>query len=237
MGFTSTEVLRGFRWAALAALAAAALSGCAGRPPRLAPIPDTLTSIEGDGSLSLTGPGGTARSRFSFILLTPGRARIDVFDPLGRLVYFLLITDDQALMAVPSKKAFGRGSREEVIARFLGFGLTPGEIASLLTGRWPEGGFGPEALGGDAWTLQRDDRNRVASGERGYLRFNVREFFPDSTAARLLAFEHLDSKGRIKVRYMAFNRPRPGATEAATLLKGYNERTWREMEALLSDED
>lgn len=237
MASTSTEVRRGFRRAVLVTVAVAALSACAGGPPRLAPIPDVLTSLEGDGSLSLTGTGGTVRSRFSFILLPPARARIDVFDPLGRLVYFLLMTDDEALMAVPSKKAFCRGSQEEVIARFLGFGLTPREMASLLTGRWPERGPGGERPDGEEWTLRRDDKNRIASGERDGLRFEVRDFFPGSEAARILTFLHADSRGRLKIHHLAFNRPRPGATEAASLLKGYTEKTRQEMETLLGDED
>lgn len=237
MASTSIEERRGIRRAILVSVLAAVLSACGGGVPRLAPVPENPTSVEGDGSLSLTGPGGSAKSRFSFVLIPPARARIDVFDPLGRLVYFLLVAEDEALMAVPSKKAFSRGDRDEVFARFLGFGLSPSEMASLLTGRWPQGPGGPEEPNGAEWSLRRDEQNRVAAAARDGLRFEVKEFFRDSPAARLIVFEHNDSRGRLKVYHLAFNRPRPGATDAASLLKGYAEKTWEEMEALLGDED
>jgi len=237
MDSTSTEGRRGLRRAVLVVALAAAYAACGGGVPRLAPIPEHPVSLEGDGSLSLTGPGGKARSRFSFVLLPPARARIDVFDPLGRLVYFLLVTGEEALMAVPSKRVFGRGGCDEVFARFLGFGLAPAEMASLLTGRWPQGPTGQEAPPGSAWILQRDDRNRVAAAERGGLRFEVREFFRDSDAPRLVVFEHPDSRGRLKIHRLVFDRARPGATDESVLLKGYGEKTWQELEALLGDED
>jgi hypothetical protein len=236
MDSISTEGRRGFRPALLAGALAVALAACVG-VPRLAPIPEHPASIQGDGSLSLSGPAAKGRSRFAFVLLPPARARVDVFDPFGRLVYFLLVAEDEALLAVPSRKAFARAGRDQVFARFLGFGLSPSEMTSLLTGRWTPASEDPEAPSGAGWVLKRDARGRVAVAERDGLRLEVREFFPDSAAPRSVAFEHPDSRGRIKVRRLAFDRSGPGAVDEAVLLKGYRERSWPEMEALLGDED
>jgi hypothetical protein len=234
---STTEGRRGLRRAVLVGALAAALAACGVGVPRLAPIPANPASIDGDGSLSMSGSGGSGRARFSFVLLPPDRARIDVFDPLGRLAYFFLVSGDEALLAVPSKKAFGRGGRDEVFARFLGFGLSPDELASLLTGRWTHAPAGPDAASEADWILGRDAQGRVASAEKGGLRFEVLDFFRDSAAPRRIAFEHPDSRGRLKINRLAFDRLPPGAADEAALLKGYGERSWPEMEALLGDED
>ncbi|MBN2206503.1 MAG: hypothetical protein JW742_03785 [Candidatus Aminicenantes bacterium] len=218
----------------LVAALAATFASCGGVSPRLGPIPSEPSSIQGDGSLTLSGPDGSGRSRFAFVLLPPGRARIDVFDPLGRLAYFLLVADSEALLAVPSKRVFGRSSRDDVFARFLGFGLSASEMASLLTGSWPDGAATEDAPG---WILHRDGRNRVAAAERGELRLEIREFFGDSPAPRLVAFTQAGLLGRLKIRRLAFDGVGPGAADEAVLLKGYRERPWLELEALFGDED
>lgn len=234
MASTSSEGGRGLRRLVLVAALAAVFASCGGVSARLAPIPADPSSILGDGSLSLSGPGGSGRSRFAFVVLPPGRARVDVFDPFGRLAYFLLVSDNEALMAVPSKRVFGRGGRDEVFSRFLGFGLSPAELASLLTGRWPDGAGG---AGAAPWVLSRDGRDRVSAAARGGLRLEVLEFFEDSTAPRLVVFEHEGLRGRLRVRRLAFDGVGPGAVDEATLLKGCEERTWPELEALLGNED
>jgi outer membrane biogenesis lipoprotein LolB len=193
-------------------------------------VPPEVKSVEGYASLNLTEEGTTAKSRFSFIFVLPAQGRIDVKDPLGRDVASLFIEEKESYFVLPGKKIYWGASREEVMAKFLGFALSPQEMASLLTGK----------LGDlDSWDVERDDQNRITHGWRNGLRFEVRQFFSDSRVPRLIAFVHAGASGSLKVLRLSFNQP-PN-TEAFRLAfldeKDYSVATWTEIEKWLRHED
>ncbi|MBM3298226.1 MAG: hypothetical protein FJY83_11600, partial [Candidatus Aminicenantes bacterium] len=145
-------------------------SGC--RPPavRLQP-PDEVRSLEGYASLRLSGEGNAAKARISFLVRPPDRARVEVIDALGRVVLSFVLNGPEALLVVPAERVYCEADSREVTARFLGFALSPEEMAAVLSGVWPgapPGGGGP--LG---WRLERDARNRVRRGSRGGASFEV----------------------------------------------------------------
>ncbi len=206
------------------------LSGCYPSRPSLSPVPPELKSVEGYASLRLTQDGTTAKSRFSFIFVLPSEGRIDVKDPLGRAVASLFIEEKESYFVLPSKKKYWSADREEAMVKFLGFALSPQEVASLLTGR-------VEELHG--WDVEKDDRNRVIRGRRDGLRFEVRQFFPDSRVPRLIALTHSGDSGSLKVLRLNFNQlPKKETFRLAFLEdKDYTVATWDEIEKWLRHED
>lgn len=199
------------------------LSGCRAPKPGLRP-PDKIREIEGYASLRLTRDGETARSKFAFAVDSPRSARIEIFDALGRSVSIFLVRGEEAWLALPSKKAYWRGGREEVIAKFLGFPVRPAEIAGLLSGRWSD-----EA--GEGWTLDRDNGGRVAAGTRGDLSFRVLEFFSGNDLPRRWSFRGSGTEGVVTLLETAFDRPGPDFSPG--FLRSYSSLTWPEIERLL----
>lgn len=210
---------------AVLALAAA----CAAPPPRLVP-PAEVHAVEGYGSASVETHDAFVRGRFAFRFERPSAGRIEAFDPLGRTLYILLFRGERAWFAVPSKRIYWENTAIEIMNRWLGFSMDPEDVVRLLSGRW-EGAEG----GAGEWHFTRDAGDRVSAGERGGLRFEIREFFPGDGAPRLVAFEDFASAGRLRVLEARFNPPPRDGTADLAFLKTFSAVTWAELEALLED--
>jgi hypothetical protein len=216
------------------AVAAGMLAACRPPAPRLKP-PAEIHSLEGYASIRLEGGLGSAKSRFSFQVLLPSRGRIEVFDILGRLLFYLVVEEQEARFVLPSKKAYWPASSPEVVAKFLGFPLSLEEWTYLLSGVWPAAAStGPAD---SAWTLERDGRGRVVSGLRGNIRFEAKEFFAGSPSPRRLTFSGETSRGSLTVLDLRFNVAVREAAFSLDLPKGYQAKTWDEIERLLEGED
>lgn len=210
----------------LAALALAA--SCAAPPPRLVP-PADVRAVEGYGSASVESHDAFVRGRFAFRFERPPAGRIEAFDPLGRTLYILIFRGDRAWFAVPSKKAYWENTAAEIMNRWLGFSLNPEEAVRLLSGRWED------AVDAGEWRFSRDAQGRVTAGERGGLRFEVREFFAGAGAPRVVAFEDFAAAGRLRILEARFNPPARDGGADLGFLKTYAALTWAELEALLED--
>lgn len=219
------SALTGFRPFLLGVLAGAALFAGACRPfrPPLHP-PAGVREIEGYASLRLTRGEETSRAKFAFAILLPNRARLEVFDALGRSASIFIIRSDEAYLVLPSERVYWRGDRDEVIAKFLGFPVQPAEIAGLISGRWSD------EVSAD-WALVRDARGRVVSGTRDELSFRVQEFFPGGGLPRRWAFQHAGTEGIVGLLEAAFDRPNPDFS--LDFLRPYASKTWPEIEKLL----
>lgn len=206
------------------------LSGCHPSPPSLSPLPPEVKSVEGYASLRLTEDGTTVKSRFAFIFVLPSQGRIDVKDPLGRAVASLFIGENDGYFVLPSKKMYWGTDREEAMAKFLGFALSPQEIASLLTGKL-------ENL--DGWEAEKDEQNRVIRGWRDGLGFEVRQFFSDSRLPRLIDLAHAGASGSLKVLRLNFNQPPKKEAFRLAFLddKDYTAAAWTDIEKWLRHED
>jgi outer membrane biogenesis lipoprotein LolB len=219
--------------AGLAAAVLFALAACISGPAMLSPPPARVTTLDGFGSLSLRGAGGSLRGRFSFLLSLPDMGRIEVLDPFGRTRAVLIFRESTAVLVVPSRRVYWSGPEEDLMEGFLGFGLGGRDLAGLIGGRWAEAGA-PEAAG---WALERDREGRVSSGAKDGFRFEVEEFFGKTSVPRSVGISRDGEPGRLKVLQIRFNRPPRGDAFGLSALNGMDRKTWAEMEELLRDED
>ena len=226
------------RYASLMALLAAAVllvPSCRPRTPVLGPVPERIVEIEGFASLRYERGGASNRVRLAFILAPPGRGRLDVLGPIGRLIFNVVVEEPEAVLLVPSKKACWQASREEVLAAGLGFPLDIAEIGRLLSGRWKETSGSPGDPAG--WTLERDASGRVRGGGREGFVFRVEEFFPAAEIPRRFSFSGSDGSGMLSILSLAFNRAGAEAALGIAIPSSYSRLSRAEMERLLRDED
>jgi hypothetical protein len=186
--------------------------------------------LEGYASLSYEGVQGSARTKFSFLIVSPDRGRIDASDFLGRAIYQVVITSGQSYFILPSKKVYWRAEEQEIVYQFMGFHLSLEEMACLLSGRWPEDRERSPLF---AWDLERDKQNRVARGKRGDLRFSVEEFVENTGIARAIFFSHPQNEGRLKIRNIGFNQPLNERAFSTGFIQRYEKKTWEEIQKLL----
>jgi hypothetical protein len=212
------------------------LATCVSGPPLLSPPPARVETLDGFGSLSIHGSGGSLRGRFSFLLSLPDKGRIEVLDPLGRSRAVLIFRERRAYMLLPSRKAFWTGPEEELMENFLGLGLSARDLAGLLGGQWLAAGA-PEGDEGGGWTFERDRDGRAAAGAKGAFRFKVEEFFGKTSVPRSVGIFRAGEPGRLRVLQIRFNRPPRGDAFGLSPLSGLSRRTWAEMEELLRDEN
>ncbi len=214
-----------------AVIAALLLASCAGRPPVLVPPASGVEAVAGYASASVRGEAADVKGKFAFLFRRPGLGRVEVFDPLGRTVYYIVFTGETAFLVVPGRKAYAEDRPAAMIARFLGFALGPDEALEILGGQWPEESGG--ASGG--WALGRDAQGRVVRGERDGLVFEVAGFFPGGGVPRTVAFSRPGTSGRLRVLSLEFNpAPRPEAFGTA-FLKTFVRRPVEELEEIRDD--
>jgi hypothetical protein len=207
------------------------------RPGRmvLAPIPDRIESVQGHASIRTNRSGASARARLAFRLVPPLLARLEALDPLNRTIFTVLVDGEEAVLVVPSRKAYWEGPRTDVLDAGLGFPLSVVEMAGLLTGRGPAAS---EADGTDAaWTLTRDGQGRIVSGSRQGFSFGVDEFFSRAGAPRRIRFAAADVSGALTVLGLTFNAAVPEAAASLRIPPAYARLTKAEMTRLLRDED
>ena len=219
--------------APILAVLLAAFAACISGPPMLSPPPARVETLDGFGSLSLRGAGGSLRGRFSFLVSLPDTARIEVLDPFGRTRAVLIFREKEAALILPSRKAYWSGPEEELMRNFLGFGLAAGDLAGLIGGRWAEAGA-PEAPG---WSLDRDREGRVRAGAKDGFRFDVEEFFAKTSVPRTVGISRDGEPGRLRVLQIRFNRPPRGDPFGLAVLQRLDRKTWEEMEELLGNEN
>jgi len=231
---TAETTARAMRISGIAFFVLVALQACVSGPPVLSPPPTRIDALDGYGSLSLRRESGSVKTRFSFRFILPDTGRIEALDVFGRMLAVLIFKEGDSWLALPSRHAYWTGPEEELMEKFLGFGLKAGELARLLCGRWTEPGA-PDGAGG--WKLERDVRGYVLGGERDGFRFEVGEFFGGASVPRTVAFSRAGRSGRVRVLKIQFNRPPRGDLFGPSVLKGLEPKTWPEIEALLQDED
>jgi hypothetical protein len=195
-----------------------------------------VETLDGFGSLSLRGAGGSLRGRFSFLLALPDKGRIEVLDPFGRMRSGLIFRERAAYMLLPSRKAYWTGPEEELMENFLGFGVTLGELAGLIGGQWAGvGSF--EGSEGGGWAFEKDGAGRVLAGAKDEFRFKVEEFHGKTSVPKSVGFSRSGEEGRLRVLQVRFNRPPRGDAFGLSVLEGWARKTWPEIEELLSDEN
>ena len=231
---TAETIPRAGRTSGIVFFVLLALGACISGPPRLSPPPARIDALDGYGSLSLRREGGSVKTRFSFCFILPNTGRIEALDVFGRTLAVLIFKEGESWLALRSRHAYWKGSEEELMEKFLGFGLKAGDLARILCGRWAGPG---ESEGAGGWKLDRDVRGYVLGGERDGFRFEVGEFFGGASVPRTVAFSRAGRSGRVRVLKIQFNRPPRVDLFGPSVLKGLEPKTWQEIEALLQDED
>lgn len=156
---------------------------------------------------------------------------------LGRTTFLIYIKEEDAYFVLPSKKVFWRGEKQEVIRKFLGFRVDPQEIVYLLSGEWESSLEEDSNVGRrEDWMLERDSQNRVVSGDRADLHFEVKEFFAGSESPHIILFESLRNTGRLSVLSINFNQRVKEETFALSFLKDFTSKTWEEIAEMLENE-
>jgi len=218
-----------FAGPSLVVTAAAFLWSCRPVRPVFSPLPPQVRSIEGYASFRLNREGAAVKSRFSFVFLLPDRGRIEVSDPLGRTVSLLFIEKEKAYFVLPRKHAYWKSSREEVLAKLLGFSLTPEEITSLLTGK---------AGQMQGWVTEEDRRGRAVRGRRDDLQFEIRQFYSSSSLPQLLLLSRAADRGSLKILRLNFNQPLKDEAFKLAFLEdaAYAATTWEGIEKWLQNE-
>ena len=216
------------------------LAGC--RPSQVLFLtpPGKIDRIEGYASLRISGEQGSARSKFTFLFQLPHEGRIEVTDfILGRTLYQIIVNRERAAFLIPSKRVYWDGDEEEIINYFLGFRLSLEEMINLLQGRWEESGAETREDGKEQdWILNRDEKGRILFGQRGSLRFEVREFISGSRFPQVLIFQHDSSSGRLRILRLNFNKPlKKKDSFTLAFLANYRRVSWEEIERMLADEN
>jgi hypothetical protein len=217
----------------LAACAGLALTlpACAPRAPVL--VPDSaVAAAEGYGQAVIEGPAFSIKGRFAFNLRASGLGRVEGFDPLGRPVFILIMTEERDCLILPRRKVYADAEPGALGRRFLSFGFSPREAVELLCGRLG-GGASPTSSG---WTLERDARGRLTAGVKDDFRFEVGAYFPGGSVPSEVRFSY-EGRGRLKITRLRFNQPLNGAAFDLGFLARFRRVSPEEMEALISDED
>lgn len=209
---------------------------CVTGPPKLAPVPDRVESLEGFGSISVRGGEVTAKSRFAFAFRHPDLGRVEALDMFGRTTAILIFKEGTACLILPSKGVYWSGPEGDLMIKFLGFRLRAAELSAMIGGTWDRLPAGDAPPDGD-WSIKKDPRGRAVEGNREGVRFETTEFFRGSSAPRTIAFTGPESSGRVRVLKIQFNRPPHGDPFGLASLQGLREKTWPEIEAYLRNED
>jgi len=209
--------------------------GCRPIPAVLSPRPAEIQELEGYASLKITLDQQTAKSKFSFAVALPHQARFQILDMLNRPVYEMVMAEGSAYFILSSKRVYWRGTTDEIFEKFLGFRLSLQEMAGLLSGEWAEG-RGEESIF-NGWTLEKDGRGRVVSGERQEFHFQVRGFDGGGRVPRQLTFQSPHSEGRLSLLSIQFNRPLKSGLFDPTAFKDFALVSWEEIERILKHED
>jgi hypothetical protein len=193
----------------------------------LTPPSGGVEAVEGYGSMLLQGTEALLKGKFAFLFRRPDLGRVEALDPIGRTAFYIFFHGDRAYFVLPAKKAYTEEKPETMMKRFLGVALLPDEMVHLLCGTWADAGPG------GAWSVEKDERGRVARGEKDGFAFTVREFFPGAGVPRDIGLSGPGLAGRMKVLRLGFNpAPRAGAFDVS-FLRGYGLKTWDEILELM----
>lgn len=195
---------------------------CRTGPVRLLP-PAALQSLQGQASFLLSGPDGVFRFRLGFYGRLPGEARLELFDPIGRLRAVVWLGPELATLYLPSEKVYWQGESRVLTSEVFGQELRAGELLTILAGRWDY------LASEDGWQLQHDDRGEVLAGERDGLRFTIKEKFSPGLVPKTVQFSSGDYTVRMRVLRVSFNRGQEPSLFNPALPPGVKQLGWKEM--------
>ncbi|NPV82000.1 MAG: hypothetical protein HPY46_00210 [Candidatus Aminicenantes bacterium] len=199
-----------------------ASTGCRTGPVRLLP-PAEIQNLAGQASFLLNGPDGVFRFRLGFYGRLPGEARLELFDPIGRLRTVVWLGPELATLYLPSEKVYWQGESRVLTSEVFGRELKAGELLRILSGLWTQ--LAEE----DGWVLQLDHQGNVLGGERDGLLFTLKEKFPPGLLPKTVQFSSGVYTVRMKVLRVSFNRKQEPSLFNPVLPPGVKQLGWEEM--------
>lgn len=199
-----------------------AATSCRTGPVRLLP-PAEIQNLEGQASFYLSGPDGGFRFRLGFFGRLPGEARLELFDPIGRLRTVVWLGPESTTLYLPSEKVYWQGESRVLTSEVFGRELKAGELLKILSGLWTQ------LAKDDGWLLQLDHLGHVLGGERDGLLFTLKEKFPPGLLPKTVLFSAGDYTVRMKVLRVSFNRKQDPSLFNPLLPPGVKQLGWEEM--------
>lgn len=197
-------------------------TGCQTRLVSLVP-PSEIHSLEGEGSFYLSGPDGTFRFRLGFYSRLPDEARLELFDPFGRLRTVVWLRGDLATLYLPAERVYWQGEGRVLMAEVFGYELKTIELFRILAGLWAR--LAEEA----GWQLRLDSRGQVLEGEKDGLSFVLKESFAPGLIPRTVYFFSGNYRVRLRVLSLHFNRNQNAQLFNPTLPAGVKRLEWEEV--------
>lgn len=199
-----------------------AATACRTGPVRLLP-PAEIQNLEGQASFYLSGPDGGFRFRLGFCGRLPGEARLELFDPIGRLRTVVWLGPESTTLYLPFEKVYWQGESRVLTSEVFGQELKAGELLRILSGLWTQ--LAEE----DGWLLHHDRQGHVLGGERDGLLFTLKEKFPPGLLPKTVHFSSGDYTVRMKVLRVSFNRRQDPSLFNPVLPPGVKQLGWEEM--------
>lgn len=209
---------------------------CRRSPVLLSPYPEQIETIQGFASLKIKGTDSFSRSKFSFLFSLPDKARIEVFDFLGRTIYQIIIKDKRAFLVVPSKKIYWLSTEEEIIEKFIGCKLSLAETASFLSGQWKYLKEKAEDKNKDSWDIKRNREGKVIRGEKSGMTFQVNEYIEGTDLIENVSFENRFQEGQLKILSIDFNNPVKENFFSFSFIESFQRRSWDEIKEVMGHE-
>ncbi len=200
-------------------------TGCRTGSVSLVP-PSEIHNFQGEGSFYLSGPDGAFRFRTGFYGRLTDEARLELFDPFGRLRTVVWLRGNLATIYLPSEKVYWQGEDRVLTSGIFGRELKVSELIRILTGLWAR--LADEA----GWQLKLDHQGQVKGGQRDGLLFALKESFAPGLIPRTIHFSSGDYKVIMKVMRMHFNRHQDDRLFNPDLPTGVRKLEWEEMSGL-----
>jgi len=211
-------------------------AGCRLPQTSLAPIPPDWKAFEGYGSLKFLIRGETRGARFSFVIEPPGRGRITVVDAFNRALAEIFVEGNDGYFVLARDRVFWKAPPQDILEKFIGFGLNLEEMVWLLGGRWKQARAAASPSFA-AWELAEDGKGRTASGRRGEFSFEVIEYFKGSPVPRRVDFSSDLGRGKLSLLSVAFATAAVPDAFRLDFLKTCAAKSWEEIEKIFRHDD
>ncbi|MDD8030450.1 MAG: hypothetical protein PHQ25_00425 [Acidobacteriota bacterium] len=198
--------------------------GCARGPINFV-SPDEIQNLAGQASCYARGPGKEGRFRLGFYGNVPDQVKLELFNPLGGVESILWLNGPEAILYLPGEKVFWQGHGQLITSDFFGTELETRELIQMLAARWAE----LEKQGG--WKLLLDEEESVIAGEKGNLRFEIKERFSPGQIPRTIYFEAQGYMVRMRILKIKFNHLEAKSVFRPTLPPAVRELPWEEISA------
>jgi len=194
----------------------------------------------------------------AFLILVPGRGRLEILDAIGRLVLIALWSEQAEYLILPSERAYWSGSqgRSKLMAELIDLPLDPVEILVWIVGQgkgliplagelnlsWALRPHEEQNLPGQTpepansgWQVEWAETGKLRRGQKNGLKIEVQEYFKAKGVAKVLKFTHLSDSGRITVLGLDFNQnfSAENFQSDSIIEKSYRAISWEEMKSFL----